>query len=303
MQKADRRKFLGASDAAAVLGLSRWKTPIQLWAEKTGAVEPPDISDELRIKLGLKLEDTVAELFTEATGKKLRRVNEHKVHKKYDFICAQIDRIVEGEDAVCELKTASGWKAKEWSGEDIPREYEIQVMHQLAVTGRKVGYIAVLIGNQDFKWKIIERDDAVIDRLIQQEVHFWIDYVIPNVMPEQITADDSDVLYQLYPEVTAGESVSMPDKANILIEQIQSLSQDKISTEKQIDQCKNELKALLKDREEGHTSLWKVTWKEQVSKRLDTKLLKEQLPEAYYKYAKETKSRVLRYRQITKEED
>ena len=152
-QIKERIGYLGASDAAAAVGLSRWKSPVEVWAEKTEFVEPEDISGKLSIRMGNKLEDVVAEIFQEETGKKVHRVNETIYHPQYPFLAANLDRRVVGEDACLEIKTAGAWAAKDWEGEELPREVIIQVMHQLACTGKKVGYACVLIGgNQDFKW-------------------------------------------------------------------------------------------------------------------------------------------------------
>lgn len=297
----ERRKFIGSTDAAAVLGLSRWKTPLEVWAEKVGRIEPNDVSNEVAVKLGKKLEETVAEFFMDETGKKVRRVNKPIIHPDYDFIACQIDRDVVGEDAILECKTASGWKAKEWSGEDIPQEYIIQVIHQLAVTGANKGYIAVLIGNQDFKWREIFRDEKVISSLISKEVEFWNNYVVPQQMPMMLTANDNDVLYQLFSDPDTSSDVELSDEANILIEQIQSLAQDQMQLEDQIEKAKNELKAMLGDSERGHTGLWKLSWKKQTTKRIDTERLKTEQWLIYSAYLRESSTRVLRYSQIVKE--
>ncbi len=290
---SDRNKFIGGTDAAPILGLSRWSTPLQVWAEKTGQIIPEDISDRVSVKLGNKLEQTVAELFMEETGKKVRRVNATLFHKDYPFLGANLDREVVGEDAILECKTASAWKSKEWEGQEIPQEYIIQVMHYLAVTGAKLGYIAVLIGNQDFKWKLIERDDRMIADMVKREVSFWNDFVIPKVMPGQISAGDSDVLYRLYPIAEPESVVPLDDEANRLIESRNSLYQDVILIEKQISERENELKALLKDKETGKTDLWTVTWRNQSQIRLDTTKIKAEEPELYRKYGKETLFRKL----------
>src|SRR5579864_8263161 len=100
----ERKGFLGGSDIAAILGLSRWKTPLAVWAEKTGQVESKD-DGALHKKLGTRLEEVVAELFMEETGKKLIRANERRVHPKYPHFSAQIDRLVVNEDALWEGKT------------------------------------------------------------------------------------------------------------------------------------------------------------------------------------------------------
>ena len=58
----DRTTYLGGGDAPAVLGLSRWNTPLGVWASKTKQIPEPDISDKIAVKLGLKLEDIIAEI-------------------------------------------------------------------------------------------------------------------------------------------------------------------------------------------------------------------------------------------------
>jgi putative phage-type endonuclease len=290
----DRIGFIGSSDAAGVLGLSRWSTPLKVWAEKTGQVEPQDISDKLAVKLGVALEQTVAELFMEATGKRVHRVNEALVHPKYDFLRASLDRRVVGEDALLECKTCSAWKAHEWDGEEIPQEYIVQVMHQLAVTGKALGYIAVLIGNQDFKWKEIRRDEKVIGEMVEREVEFWNKYVLPKVMPAQISCKDSDTLYQLFSNEVPASVIALGDEADRLVEDIQNLSRDQKALEGSIEQKKNELKAMLQDNEVGMTSMHKITWKSQSTVRLDSKALKEAEPDTFSRYAKTTQTRVLR---------
>lgn len=256
----DRTKFIGGTDAAAILGLSRYKTALQVWAEKTGQVAPEDISDKLHVKLGHKLEQTVCELFTEETGKKVHRVNETLYHPKYSFIGGNIDRRVVGESAIFEAKTASAWKKAEWEGQEIPLEYEAQVMHYLMVTGAEKGYIACLIGNEKFVWKEIWRNEELIAKMLQREVSFWQDFVIPKVMPAQISCMDGDTLYQLFPQAESGSEAELGDRENAIIESLQALEQDKKAIETQIDQQKNELKAALKDKESGSTGIYRIKW-------------------------------------------
>ena len=113
----DRKSFIGGSDIAAVMGMSRWVTPLQLWSEKTGKVEAPDLSDNQAVEMGIELEESVARLWTKRTGRKVRRAPKNYTHKKFDYMRCQVDRLVEGTDELLECKTASAWKLKEWEGE------------------------------------------------------------------------------------------------------------------------------------------------------------------------------------------
>ena len=260
-QVRERTGFIGGSDAAAVLGLSRWATPLSVWASKTGQIPDEDKSDCLAIEVGNELEDLVAKLFAKKTGKKVHRVNEAIFHPEYPFIGGFIDRKVTGEDAILECKTASGWKAKEWDGEDIPREYIIQVMHYLAVTGQQRAYIACLIGgNQKFVWKTVERDEDMIKSMISREVAFWREFVEPKIMPTTVTARDGETLYNLFPLDDQTE-VELTDEANKLCESIGAMVADKKKLDSQIDQAKNELRLMLGEHAIGKTDSYKVTWK------------------------------------------
>jgi len=294
-QIKERVRYIGGTDAAAILGLSRWKTPLAVWAEKTGQIEPEDISERLNVKLGNMLEDAVAKLFAEETGKKVHRANETIAHRKHDFLCANIDRRVVGEDAILECKTASGWKAKEWEGEEIPTEYIVQVMHYLMVTGASKGYIAVLIGNEKFVWKEIPRDEQMIKQMMAREVEFWEKYVVPKTMPTLIKHNDDETLYKLFPVQTEEKTAQFGDEQMRIVESIQAMTADVMALERQIDKAKNELKAVMQDAAVAAFGDKKVaTWKEVTSNKLDTKAFKEAHPDVFGKFSVESKSRVFR---------
>jgi len=297
----DRIKYIGGSDASGVLGLSRWDSQLKIWAIKTGRVLPEDISKRVNVKLGNKLEETVAEMFTEATGKKVRRVNKTLFHPDYPFIGANIDRDVVGEDAILECKTASAWKAAEWKGEDIPQEYIIQVLHYLAVTGAQKGYIAVLIGNEEFVWKEIVRDEKLINDIIRKEVLFWNEFVATQVMPMEIAKNDGETLYQLFPIADPNQDIILDDSVNQILEHLEAAETEKRLLETDIDKMKNELKALLGDAESGRTETYRITWKNQKTNRLDTEKLKKEREDIYKEFLRTTETRVLRHNKIKQE--
>ncbi len=165
----NRKDFIGGSDISAVMGVSRWCTPLQLWAEKTGEVEPEDISEKEHVHFGHVLEDVVAKEFEQRTEKKVRRSPQIYQDNTLPYMRCQVDRLVTGTDELLEAKTCSAWGAKDWEGEEIPIEYILQVSWQLMITGRKVGYIAVLIGGQKFVWKEIKADYKLFG-----DMNIWI---------------------------------------------------------------------------------------------------------------------------------
>lgn len=283
-QIAERRNYIGASDAGAVLGLSSWKSPLEVWTEKTSKVEHEDIGDKMHIKLGNALEDFVARQFMDETGKKVQRVNKTLYHPKYPFIACNLDRIVLGEKVPLEIKTAGEFMAKEWKGEEAPPQYLCQVLHQMACTGAPYGYLAVLIGNRDFKWLKVERDEALIETIIQREVSFWNDFVVPKVMPH-VTKRDNEVLNKLFAEAVE-EVVALDDNARKIVESLNGLKADKKHLEGIIDLQENQLKAILGDKLGGTTGDYRVWWKPQSQERFDTTKFKKEHPEMVKDYIK-----------------
>lgn len=259
-QLANRVNYLGSSDAAAVLGISRWSTPIAVWAEKTGQVVREDGSSKLHVRLGHKMESVVAELFEEETGKRVQKVNDTLYHSQYPFIGCNIDRRVIGENAILEIKTTAAWKKEEWAENQAPAEYLCQVYHQLAVTNMNKAYLCCLIGNQDIQIREIKRDPVAIAELIKKEVHFWKTFVVPKVMPGPAMAADAEVLSMLFPEAQDGKEVDLGDSGAKLAEMRASLWQDYISLEKQIKALEAQMKAMLGDAERGLCGTYQASW-------------------------------------------
>lgn len=295
METRNRDTFIGGSDAAGVMALSRWDTPISVWAEKTGQYVKPEVESEAA-ELGRELEDYVAKRFERKTGKKVVRSGGAFFHPQHDFLGANVDRLVEGEDAGLECKTASAWKSKEWEGEEIPQEYIIQCYHYMMVTGRKKWYLAVLIGNQDFKIKELAWDDKLITNLRDREVQFWTEFVMPKVMPTQVTRHDGDVLSDLFPVADEGKTIKLQDEANQLVETLQANKKDLKQLEDIIELNENELKALLGDAEAGETLLYRISWQNIRSKRFDSKAFELQYPDLAKQFKPEKISRRFSYK-------
>ena len=160
-----RQMGIGGSDASAVAGLNPWKSAMQVYIDKKE--ENPKEIHSFRMELGNKLEQTVADIFTEQKALKLyTKGTSEKIHP---FVTANIDRAIVGEKPFLECKTTNSYAAKDWEDGKIPINYEIQCYHYMAVTGAEHCYIAALIGNQDFVIHKIERDEETINQLMAIE--------------------------------------------------------------------------------------------------------------------------------------
>lgn len=255
-----RRRGIGGSDAAAVAGISRYRSPIDVFLEKTSD-DPPEKEDNLQMKVGRGLEAFVAELWEEETGKKCARRNAILQHDEYDWMLANIDRWVVGENAGLEIKTGSSYVKDQWANGKIPPEYELQCMHYMAVTGADRWYIACLIGNHDFVVRTIERDDQAINYLIQIEKEFWINNVGDRIMPPPDGSDASaKALKMVYPEAEEGTSVDLDDLTNELdrLIEVKGMIKKLKDEESGIEQT---IEGRMGEAETAWIGMKKVTWK------------------------------------------
>ena len=204
---AVRKQGIGSSDAAAAVGLNPYKSQLELWMEKTGRdellpkLDPQD--EESPAYWGNVLEPIVAWHYSKRSGNRVRRINAVLQHPdpKLPWMLANIDREVIGADDVqiLECKTAGINGAGLWK-EGVPEYVQLQVMHQLAVTGKQAADVAVLLGGQHLEIHRIERDESMIARLIDLERLFW-DYVVSDTPPPADgTASAEAALRCLYPE-------------------------------------------------------------------------------------------------------
>lgn len=288
MSNNDRKKLIGGTDVGCILGLNPYKTPLQLWSEKVGRVEPKDLSDVEAVTLGIELEDFVAKKFQKETGMKVRRTPYRYTHKKYDYMSCQVDRLIEATDELLEVKTCSAYLAKKWENEEIPAHYICQVMWQLGLTGRKVGWIAVLIGGQSFKYKRIDFDQEFFSSMVGQVVNFW-DMVKTETPPMAIGADN-DTIVKVYPE--NDDQIQQVEEFN---DQIALLQETKMHI-KEMQKEKDSLEASIKQRIGENLGIktfsYTVKWNKQIRSSIDIERLKA---DGFYdKYKKTNETRVMR---------
>lgn len=296
-----RSQYLGGSDAGTILGMNKWKSRFVLYQERCNPeYAAPDISNKDVIVWGHKLEALVAERFMEVTGKKVRKCNQLLVHPEHEFMTANVDRLVIGEDAILECKTTDSRNYDEWVDEEVPPTYIAQVQHYMAVTGAKKAYIAVLIGGNRFVWKTIDRDDEFIELLIEWESDFWYNNVLKGIPPEMDGSDSTkEYLNDEYSE-TNNQTIELSKRDQVLIDSIQTIKQQEKELKETRTKYENELKQNLADNVGGFSNDFQVTWKHQTSKRVDTRALKKEYPEIAKELTKESTSRVMRIKELNK---
>lgn len=284
-----RKTGIGGSDAGAVCGLNPYSSAMNVFYDKTSE-ELSDFDNEA-MRQGRDLEEYVARRFMEQTGKRVYRSNKMYRSTAHPFMLADIDRLISGENAGLECKTVSPYMADKWIGNEIPPHYMIQCHHYMAVTGKEAWYIAAVILGQGFLYRKILRDESLIQNLTSIEEQFWKNHVLTGKMPDPDGSKACDeVLAQYFKTAASGSSIPLIgfDEKLKRREELSCLIQKLEREQKQIDQ---EVKAYMKDCETASSERYRVSWSQIETVRLDTKRLKEELPEIYQKFSSVTQSR------------
>jgi putative phage-type endonuclease len=204
-----RRAGIGGSDIGAIIGLSKWKSPVDVWLDKTGRTEP-DMEMSEPAYFGIELESFVAAEYSKRSGNKVQRVNQIIKHPQRAWMLANIDRAVvadgsrarvdkfgtmDGIKGLLECKTASAYLEREWSDGSAPLAYVAQCQWYMAVTGAEWCDLAVLIGGQKYVCHRIDRDESLIDAVIEAGRQFWFNNVIADLPPTPRTPEETLALF------------------------------------------------------------------------------------------------------------
>ncbi len=212
---ASRRSGIGGSDVSAILGLSSWSTPLQVWLDKTGLYTPEDAPSEA-MEWGTLLEPVVADEFTRRSGVATEEFRHLLADPDDPHMLANVDRVIPydrtrqvTDQGVYEGKCTSPWMAKEWADNRVPDHAALQTHHYLCVTGLPYAYVAVLIGGQRLEWRLIEADPEINAYLRREEREFW--KLVENMEPPAPTEADAKSLGDVWtPE--PGTAVVLDDR-------------------------------------------------------------------------------------------
>ena len=231
-----RRLGIGGSDIGAIMGLSKWKSPVDVWLDKTGRTEP-DLEMSEPAYFGIELESFVAAEYSKRSGNKVQRVNQIIKHPQHAWMLANIDRAVvadgsrarldkdgnlAGIKGLLECKTASAYLEREWSDESAPLAYVAQCQWYMAVTGAEWCDLAVLIGGQRYICHRIERDESLIAAVIDAGRNFWFNNVLADSPPAPRTPEET---LALFPTNSRDDLVVASDDVMRALEAYQLLKQ------------------------------------------------------------------------------
>lgn len=310
----DRASYLGGSDAAAVMGVSPWTTPVELWEYKTRRKVREDDPSKARIyKRGHKLEPFIREMAVEKLQDMgltvaVCGVNQRYQHPAYQFLAAEIDfeLMVSGEVEIngelvafeeehinVDAKSVTGFARKKWGdvgSDEVPIEYAAQFMHGMMVTGRRYCLVAALRSFDDVDLFWVVRDDETIEAMLNKEVVFW-DHVLEDTPPDPVNFADLKALFPAPKADLAEADAPVADKVAAL-KRIKAAIKD---LEEQAEGLTFEVAAAIGEAS-GLTFGGKplCTWNAEGFSRLDQKGLKAAHPEICEQFTLKGRQRVLR---------
>ena len=286
---AERRNGIGGSDAGAVVGLNKYRNAFDVYADKLGITEP--VPDNEAMRQGRDLEEYVAQRFCEETGKKVRRRNSMMINTEYPFARANVDRMIVGENAGLECKTANVLSLQRYKNGEYPSEYYCQCMHYMAVTGAERWYLAVLVFGTEFKIFTIERDEEEIQALMQAEKLFWENNVLAKEPPPpQGTERNDENISSMFPQGEANKEIQLfgfDEQLKRYIE-VKALIK-KLETEKK--EIEQNIKLEMGDAVKAHTDRCKISWGNYHKNTVDVSAISEEYDIDLDEYTKTTNYR------------
>ena len=299
----DRSKFIGGSDASAILGLSPWKTAYQLWLEKTGQwKEEADAAREKILKRGKRWEPTVVEMLLDELTDRGHEVevigrNQRYVDPACDFLACELDLelLVDGEECNCEMKTVTPFARKHWGepGTDqIPVYYTAQAMHGLMIKPRRRCIVAGLISFDDLRVHEVIRDEDVIKGIRLAEIEFW-QRIRDGVAPDPVNLDDLALMFRS----DDGSEVALPEGSDLhddllrlraVKAKLKAYEQEQELLEFRLKRYMGEAQVLTLAGDKA------ASWKGQEAKRFDLDSFKAEHPKLYREFQKPTSTRVFR---------
>ena len=281
-----RRHGIGGSDVAAMMGLSPYRTPCETWAEKSGLIESPDISDKPSVMWGNILEPVIGDHYKSLhPDRTVKRLNAVCRSKERPWAQASLDYEVKDPDlgwGILEIKTAGARSADQWD-EGVPLYYLTQVTHYMSVTGRPFADVAVLIGGNDYREYRVMRDEDDIRAVDEAVDAFWKRVENGDAPDVGGSVTESQALFRQFGTGTdhIEDYGADPDELTLYL----IAKQQRDAAEELLKLRSNKLKQLIGEEKGFECDSGRVTWSRGVRTSFDSKRLKEELPDIYERYA------------------
>lgn len=259
---AHRDTFIGGSDVGTILGVNPYKSAYQLYLEKTGEAPTEDISDKLQVRLGHKMEQIVAELYTEQTGNKVNNSLKTYRCKEFPYLGGHIDRRIVGQRKGLEIKTTSSHNRSDYAEGEIPPSHYYQCLFYMLITGWHDWDIATLRDNNGFYIVHVPWNEEEAEYMLERLQEFW--ECVQNkkwTLPIDGLTSTASALNKAYPESTVSKAIAI-DAPEIDLETYFEAKSTLKKLETLINSVENNIKSCMQDAEHAIVAdTAKVTWK------------------------------------------
>ncbi len=292
----ERRKGIGGSDVAGILGLSKWASPLSVYMSKVGITQ--DTSATEYMYWGNVLEEPIAQEFQRRTGKIVRRKRAIIKHRKHPILLASIDRSIVGENAGLECKNSGAFNQKEWD-KAVPDQYLLQCQHYNNVLGYDMWYLAALVGGNTFLPFEIPRSQPLIDFMEKKCLEFWENHVIPQIPPAPTHLEiDRNILKDQYKDVMEHSEIVLDKEAEKLAETAVEAKKKMKELKQIVDESENLLREKIGRHAIAICPGFEINSTPYEKTILDAKAVKEHEPVIFDKYEKTSTIRPLRIKRF-----
>lgn len=295
-QLAARKRYIGASEAAAACGLSPWQTPFELWQTKTA--DTTDDVDSVHMEWGRRLESVVLAKYAETALAPIETPCASRTSNEYPWMSCTPDALL--PDRVVEVKTAGLAKSAEWGepGTDaVPMQYLLQVTHQMIVTGLRLADIPVLIGGSDYRVYTVPYDPQLGELLIERERTFWR-HVEDGTPPDVRSIADA---VARWPQDMGTAVIASQDIADAVAKLLE-LERQHDAIEADVDALGLAIRTCMADASILTDSAGRTlaTWKAQSRSQFDYQTFKHAHPDLYKQFTQNHPTRVFRLNRSSK---
>ena len=282
-----RKSGIGGSEVASCIGLSTWKSALDLWQEKVSGQSQPSQENEAMI-WGRIMEPVITKEFVRRTGKNVTPMRSMLQATNWPWMLADLDGLIEDPQrgtGVFEVKTASAFKQDEWGENRCPDVYLLQINHYMAVTGLSYAVICVLIGGNKLQWLTVDRDEELIVNLVHLEKRFWQHVLTQSPPPVDGSTACAEMLSRRYPSSSNAAPLILPVDADSWIQDYLQAKSDEETAAEHKRLAENRIKEVMKEHERSTSPGGKqVTWKTVQSTRIDSARLKKEEPALFEKF-------------------
>lgn len=278
-----RKQGLGSSDIAAVVGLNKFRSPLDVYQEKAG-LKPGFEGNEFTY-WGTALEPAIANRYAEEEGVELVECDT-LIHPEHSFALATPDRAIIGQPTLVEIKCSGMRRSNDWGDpgtDQVPAHYLIQCQWQMMVASAVAPapieqvHLAALFSGNKYEVYIIQADRQLQNHLLHAADSFWHDHVLAEEPPPIDGSQRSTAWLNEYWVSHDDEIVEAPEEAIIWAEQLKAARSGEEVNKAARREAENHLKDIIGDRAGIVGTGFKVTWKmPKASEKIDWKAVAEE---------------------------